>query len=154
MPTPSGLSALGGMKLLLASLILIPTASFVVPVGILLVLLIARLIFKKPWLSEPAAVAAVSLLFVASTQDWLFTVSRVLILTLATVVLTRLGLFALMVTIAFSSWDIVPLTTDPASWYFPYPLTSMLLFAALAVYGFVIALGNRLTFRDWVLDGD
>ena len=153
-PTPSGLSALGGMKLLLASLILIPTASFVVPVGILLVLLIARLIFKKPWLADPAAVAAVSLLFVASTQDWLFTVSRVLILTLATVVLTRLGLFALMVTIAFSSWDIVPLTTDPASWYFPYSLTSMLLFAALAVYGFVIALGNRLTFRDWVLDGD
>jgi len=72
---------------------------------------------------------------------------------LATVILTRLGLFALMVTIAFSSWS-APLTLDPASWYFPYSLMSMLLFAALAVYGFVIALGNRLTFKDWVLDGD
>jgi hypothetical protein len=155
-PTPvgGGLSALGGVNHLMAALISIPQVAFIVPVAILLVLLIARLIFKKPWLAYPAAIAIVALNFSAWADDPLLAASQVLILVLATVILTRLGLFALMVTIAFSSWDLVPLTVDPASWYFPYSLMSMLLFAALAVYGFVIALGNRLTFKDWVLGGD
>lgn len=152
-PVSDGLTALGGVRFLLAALISIPSEVLIVPVGILLVLLIARLIFKKPWLAYPAAIAVVALMAQVATRDPLVAVSIVLILVLATVILTRLGLFAMMVTIAFSSW-VTPFTLDPALWYFPYSLMSMLLFAAVAVYGFVIALGNRLAFKDWVLDGE
>jgi hypothetical protein len=152
-PIADGLTVLGGVRFLLAAFISIPPVAFIVPVGILLVLLIARLIFKKPWLAYPAAIAIVALNFRALADDPLLAASQVLILVLATAILTRLGLFALMVTIAFSSWS-APLTLDPALWYFPYSLMSMLLFAALAVYGCVIALGNRLSFKDWVLDGE
>ena len=154
-PTAGGLLALGGVERLMASLIAIPQSSFFVPVAILLVLLIARLIFKRPWLAYLVLFVAFGLLVFLRTDlasQPLTPVRTLLILALATVILTRLGLFAMMVTIAFSSWDQVPLTIDPASWYFPYALMSMLVFAAVAVYGFVIALGNRLTFKDWVLD--
>ena len=153
-PAGGGLVALGGVNHLMAALISIPPVAFIVPVGILLVLLIARLIFKRPWLAYLVAIAVVALNFRAWAQDPFLASSQVLTLVLVTVILTRLGLFALMVTIAFLSWDVVPLTVDPASWYFPYSLMSMLLFAALAVYGCVIALGNRLSFKDWVLDGE
>jgi hypothetical protein len=153
-PTPvgSGRPALGGTAHLVAALLGIPMSSFIIPVGILLVLLIARLIFKRPWLAYPVAVAAVALVLGAGSDDPLNAAARVLILVLATVILTRLGVFAMMVTIAFSSWGSLPLTIDPASWYFPYSLISILLFAAIAVYGFIIALGDRLTFKDSVLD--
>ncbi len=153
-PSVNGLSALGSVQWLMADLLIIPQAAFVVPVAILLVLLIARLIFKKPWLAYPAAIGFVALISQALAADPLLAASRVLVLVLATVALTRLGLFALMVIIAFSSFDVVPFTTDPASWYFPFALLPTLLFVALATYGFVIALGNRFSFKDWVLDGD
>lgn len=153
-PSADGLSALRGVTHLMAALIGISQSAFLVPVAMLLVLLVARLIFKRPWLAYTVAIAVVALNFRAVTQNPVDAAWQVLILVLAAVILTRLGLFAMMVTIAFSSWEVVPLTIDPASWFFPYSLMSMLLFGALAVYGFVIALGNRLTFKDWVLDGD
>jgi len=147
----NGGAALGGPERWLASLLSIPAASFITPVIILLVLLLARLIFRKPWLAYLVVFAAMSLFgFLANPP--LRGASIVLIIMLGTTILTRLGLFAMMVTIAFSSWGTLPLTTDPGSWYFSYSLMSMLLFAGIASYGFIIALGDRLTFKDSVLD--
>ena len=150
-PNANGAFALTGVEYLMATLIGIPRASFLIPVGILLILLIARLIFKKPWLAYVVVFMAVGL-FGFLTTGGLDAATALLIIMLAVTILTRLGLFAMMVTIAFSSWSSMPLTIDTGSWYFPYSLLSMLLFAAIAVYGFVIALGGRLTFKDWVLD--
>jgi hypothetical protein len=150
-PIANGAAALGGPARWLASLLAIPASSFITPVIFLLVLLLARLIFRKPWLAY-LLVFAVMALFAFLTTSPLPATPRVLILMLGTAILTRLGLFAMMVTIAFSSWAGQPLTLDPASWYFPYSLLSMVLFAGIAVYGFIIALGDRLTFKDSVLD--
>lgn len=41
---------------------------------------------------------------------------------------------------------------NPASWYFPYSAMTMALFAAVAVYGFVISVGGQITFKDSLLD--
>jgi hypothetical protein len=67
---------------------------------------------------------------------------------LTLLVLTRFGLFAMVVAIVFSYWSILPLTTDPGSWFFPSSVITMLLFAGLAVYGFVVAAGDQLVFKD------
>lgn len=55
-------------------------------------------------------------------------------------------------TVFFSSWDRLALTTDPASWYFGQSVITMTIFAAIAVYGFVLSVGGQLKFRDPVLD--
>ena len=57
-----------------------------------------------------------------------------------------------LVAVGFSEWDQLPLILDPTSWYFPYSVVTMLLFAAVAVYGFVTAVGGQLKFKDPVLD--
>jgi hypothetical protein len=38
------------------------------------------------------------------------------------------------------------------SWYFPYSVVTMILFAAVAVCGFVISLAGQLKFNDPVLN--
>jgi len=150
-PLANGIAALSGGKQWVAAMINIGTSSFALPVAILLILLIARLIFRKPWLAYLVWFVVIAL-FGFLTSEPLRAVPGILILMLATAILTRLGVFAMMVTIAFSSWGSLPLTMDPGSWYFSYSLMSMLLFAGVAVYGFIVALGDRLRFRDSVLD--
>jgi len=56
------------------------------------------------------------------------------------------------VTVFFSSWDRLALTTDPQSWYFGQSVITMAIFVAIAAYGFVLSTGGQLTFRDPVLD--
>jgi hypothetical protein len=96
-----------------------------------------------------AAVFVVVGLFSAAAQTPLptaftfFTAAALVIL-----VLTRLGLLAFLVGIVFSSWPAFPLTTDPSSWYFPSSLITMLIFAAVAVYGFFVAIGGQAVFKD------
>jgi hypothetical protein len=60
--------------------------------------------------------------------------------------------FAFLVTVFFSSWDRLALTTDPQSWYFGQSVITMAIFVAIAAYGFVLSTGGQLTFRDPVLD--
>ena len=152
-PVGHGIEALGGGAFWVAAHVNVVTSPFVVPVVVLLLLLIARLIFRKPWLAYVVLVSVFGLFGVfAGSEGPVVAAGLPLIVILSIFVLTRLGLFAMMVTIAFSSWNLFPLITDPASWYFPYSAITMALFAAVAVYGFVVALGNRLTFKDWVLD--
>ena len=67
--------------------------------------------------------------------------------------LTRFGIVAAVVAILFSQWTYLPMTMDPASWYFPWSVVTMLAFAAIAVYGFVISLGAQRLFRDPLGEG-
>jgi hypothetical protein len=67
-------------------------------------------------------------------------------------VLTRFGLFTGLVCIVFSSWNIFALTLDPSSWYFGRTIVTMLVFVAIAIYGFVISLAGRPIFKDSVFD--
>jgi F0F1-type ATP synthase membrane subunit c/vacuolar-type H+-ATPase subunit K len=74
---------------------------------------------------------------------------RALLMALSLFVVTRFGLFAIMVVIVFSAaWGAVPHTTDPSSWYFGGSVATVVLFAAIAVYGFVVSLGGQKLFND------
>jgi hypothetical protein len=79
-------------------------------------------------------------------------VIAVLIWTLMLVILTRLGFFALLATILFSTWYSVTLTTNPNAWYFHHSVIAMALFGGLAVYAAWISIGNQNIFQDSVLD--
>ena len=63
-------------------------------------------------------------------------------------VLTRFGLFAMLVMINFSYWNSLVLTTNPSSWIFPGSVMTMAMFAAIAAYGFWISLGEQKVFKD------
>jgi len=67
-------------------------------------------------------------------------------------VLTRFGLLALLVVVLFADWPNIPLTTDPSSWFFPSSVATMVAFAAVDVYGFVVSLGGQRLFKEDLLD--
>jgi hypothetical protein len=74
------------------------------------------------------------------------------LLAVALVVLTRLGLLSMLVVVLFTDWPNIPLTTDPSSWFFPSSVVTMLAFAAVGVYGFVVSLGGQRLFKDQLLE--
>jgi hypothetical protein len=130
--------------------------SFQVPVVYLLLLLIFRVALRQPWLATAALFLVVAVLqFVFSAGDVLapLTIAATLLAAgIGLVVLTRFGVFAYLVTVFFSQWDRLALSTDPHSWYFGQSVITMALFVAIAAYGFVRSTGGQLTFRDPVLD--
>lgn len=156
MPPPDlgtgGLDALGGFRHLVAEYFNIVRTSFFVPVIVLMTVLLLRVVLKKPWLAYLVFFGALLGILALNPAPWSSKAQGMLMLSFAVVVLTRLGLFAMLVGVAFSSWGQFPLTLDPASWYFPYSVVTMLLFAAAVVYGFVISLGGQLKFTDDVFD--
>jgi hypothetical protein len=74
------------------------------------------------------------------------------LITLLVAVITRLGLLAAVVAMTFATWAHVPLTTDTSSWFFASSAVTMMVFAAVAIYGFVVSLGGRVAFTERVLD--
>jgi hypothetical protein len=64
------------------------------------------------------------------------------------VVLTRFGLFALLVAINFSYWNADVLTTNTVSWIFPSSVMTIAVYAAIAIYGFWTSLGEQRLFKD------
>jgi hypothetical protein len=119
---------------------------------LLLTLLLLRVILRRPWLAYAAALVVSALFSLTVDTSGLFAITMVVTGALVIVVLTRYGLLAFTVGIIFSSWDAIPLTTNPDSWYFGASLMSMLVFAGIAIYGFVVSLGGQKVFKDPVLD--
>jgi hypothetical protein len=70
------------------------------------------------------------------------------VIAIGIVVLTRLGILAAAVSVLYSQWPVFPLTLDTGSWYFPWSVVTMVCFAALAIYGFVVSLGGQKLLRD------
>jgi serine/threonine-protein kinase len=119
-----------------------------IPVGVLIGVLLCRVIFRRPWL----AYLMVYILFAVFTGIWSQPADLMILLpllvTLILLILTRLGLFAFLVAIVYSSWSVLGLTADPSSWFFGGSVFTMAVFAAVAIYGFVISLGGQKIFKD------
>ena len=155
-PITGNLDALTSFYLRASQLLGIVQSSFQIPVTTLLVVLLLRVIFRKPWLAYGVLVLIpVTLVTIQSLGDGttgmtgvLNTVTITLFAALILVVLTRFGLFALLVAINFSHWNTIVLTTNPSSWMFSSSIVTMALFAAIATYGFWISLGDQKVFKD------
>jgi len=147
-PNPVGLDAIGGIEYTLASYFSAVQTAFLVPVAILVLVLVFRVLLGRPWLAYAIIVALAGGLGALGGESVLSSLAAVAIVSLALLVLTRLGLFAMFVTVVFSSWDQMPLSFDPGSWYFPWSVMTMAIFAGVVVYGFVVSLGGQSPFKD------
>ncbi len=129
-------------------------ASFLLPVGMLLIVLVLRVLLRRQWLAIAVFLAIAFGLGMASEPAYAVVngVALALFMSMFLFVLIRFGLFAGLLAIFFSSWPAFALTVDPSSWYFGRSLVTMLVFAAIAVYGFVISLAGRPIFKDSVFD--
>jgi serine/threonine-protein kinase len=151
-PIAYGLDSVGGIQHFLALFFLVFQSSMIVPVMLLLGFMLLRVLLRRAWLAAVALMAVVpgALLLVGAPP--VDVAVQAASFGIGLFVLTRWGLFAMLTLVVFSSWDSFPLTLDTSSWYFPWSVVTMLIFAGVAVYGFVISLGGQSLFKDPLLD--
>ena len=155
-PQTGGLGALAGPRASIAAYFTALQDSFFVPIVVLLVVLVLRVLLRRPWAAYVvmfAVLIAFSLVAVPAAAI-VTAVTSVITLAIALILLTRFGLLAFLVGIFYSYWQSIPITMNPASWFFPASLLSMLLFAGIAIYGFVVSIGGQALFRDPVFSSD
>jgi hypothetical protein len=111
-------------------------------------------LLRRPWLAYATAVVLVAVMSAAAQAPLPTALNGLTTAVLVIFLLTRFGLLAFVVGINFSYWYAFPLTTDSSSWYFPSSLLTMLIFAAIAVYGFVVAIGGQALFKDPVFSAE
>ena len=145
-PGTGALLGLPGGRFNISSNLLVLQQSFFLPFAALLLLPLLRVILRRPWLANTAFIAL--LLVPNSTRPMPDVAVLFAVAALTLGILTRLGVLAFVVTMLFSTWSHIPLTTDSSSWVFASSAITMALFAMVAVYGFVVSLGGRLAFND------
>ncbi len=152
LPSPVGLDALGGFRHLVAEYATVLQTSLLVPVALLLGFLVLRAVFRRPWIAAVAVMTVVpgALLLIGAPPE--FAIPFVATIGLGLFILTRWGLFAMLTAVVFSSWRSFPLTLDTSSWYFSWSVATMILFAGVAVYGFVVSLAGQALFKNPLLD--
>jgi serine/threonine-protein kinase len=149
-PTPTNsLAALSSGWARAASLLSSLQSGILVPVFLFLAVFVSRVIFRRSWLAYSMLYVGMGLIVATGgSHVGMQVLNGTLVLTLILVLLTRSGLLALVVAIGFSSWQAVAISADPASWMFPGSAWTMALFAAVAIYGFVVSLGGQRVFRN------
>jgi hypothetical protein len=122
--------------------------SFLIPFGLLILVLVCRVVFRRTWLAYLMVVAVTLVPVLFAGVDRINVVVPLLGVPVILLVLARFGLFAFLVTTVFSSWGHVALTANPSSWFFGASVATMALFVAIAIYGFVVSLGGQRVFKD------
>ena len=123
-----------------------------IPVSALVGVLLFRVLFRRPWLAYLVLIAVMTALASASADTPAQVGVQVGVVLLILVLLTRLGLFAFLVGILFSEWNQITITFNPASWFFPQSVVTMVIFAAVAIFGFWVSLGDQKLFKDSILE--
>jgi hypothetical protein len=133
--------------------------SLVFSFAFLFILFLFRALLRKEW---AAAVAFVLFFTVFFNSPVLFAGGRSAAIALViglifngltVVLITRLGLLALVASAVFQFCLLnLPLTIEGSAWYAGISLTGILLMAAMALYGFYTSLGGRPVFGGAVLE--
>jgi len=119
-------------------------------IGFFILLLILRIVLRKPWLAVATmvliTVAMFSDFFSAPIEQW---INGLAVVSILLFVLIRFGLLALLATALATGllWGF-PTTFDFSKWYAGIGLWGPLLVLALAGYGFWVALAGQPLFRD------
>ena len=121
------------------------------PIYILMAVLVLRVILRRTWVAYLVFLGLPAVVF-ASGVPLPNAIVGVILFALSLVVLTRLGLLAMLVVVLFTDWPYFPFTTDPSSWFFPSSVVTMLVYASVGVYGFVVSLGGQRLFKDPLAD--
>ena len=154
-PMSASLMGLSGAQYAPAILVAQAVTALIVPAGLLMLLLIFSIIFRRWW----AAVGAVFLLMTVigvltgehPSVDWVFAAAGAALILF---VLLRFGLLACVFTQFFAvAFDLFPVTTDFTVWYAGSSAFGLAAALALALYGFRTSLaGQRLFSGSLVQD--
>ncbi len=143
-------STLLGPRAVLGHLFGAPGVSMILALSIALLFFLARVILRKEWL------AATVVVLVLATPAYLtggpIAGAFELVRWAALIFVLRFGLLALMFAFYFGHFLEFPLTTDSTAWYAGTSFFVILVLAALAVYGFRIALAGQPAFSGGRLD--
>jgi Protein kinase domain len=150
-PSWQGLPALAGVGATVLANIEVLREALRVPIYILMAVLVLRVILRLTWVAYLVFLGLPAVLF-ASGVPLIQAIVFATLFAISLVVLTRLGLLAMVVLVLFTDWPNVPLTTDPSSWFFPSSVVTMLVYASVGVYGFVVSLGGQRVFKDPLAD--
>jgi hypothetical protein len=152
-PGIGSLPSLDGLPRAAAGYLDVLSSGLGIPVGMTFFYLLLRVLLRRQWAASVAfaTLFSVSAALGSSTPliDGFAGLGFALIVLF---IMIRLGLLAFMVTVMFSHWGSFVLTTDFSTWYAGRSLLAILVFAALAVYGFWISLAGRPLFKDEILD--
>jgi len=118
------------------------------------ILLLLRILLRKPWLAGAVFVLLfASLKTLGSPHPLIEAPTQLLIYGIALLVVTQFGLISLWVGIFTADMlGNVPFTADFSSWYAPHTIAAWCSIAALAVWGFYNSLGGKPLFKAELLD--
>ena len=155
-PPNDAVEALSGTRASIAAFFFAVQDSFFVPIAMLLVVLVLRVLLRRPWIAYVVAVALLGAVSFAAQPSAPINAAAVstFIGVIVVVLLTRFGLLAFLVGVAFSYWQAIPLTLDTTSWFFPASVLTMLIFAGIAIYGYIVSVGGQALFKDPVFSSD
>lgn len=129
-------------------------SSLFVGLGFLFLLVLVRVLLRRPWLATGSAVALLSA--VAALQNpepWLALPIALTAYSLLFFVVTRYGLLALFATlVAVGVTSNAPATLDFSAWYSGAGWFSWAVILAIALYGFRISLAGRPLFSGAAFD--
>jgi hypothetical protein len=106
-----------------------------------------RNVIKNHWGAAILLGLLLTLTYLGSENPVAETIGAVIMATLTVIALLRFGLLA--VAVAYTTLALFlgfPVALDPSRWYFARGLVPVLLFAAMALYGFRTSLGRQPVF--------
>ena len=144
-PMDLKLGNLKGLRHSVAFLVENPIASLVIPLGLVVLLLLCRLVFRKPWLAIAAFMVLTTIPGIPTGASPLVSlIYSGLCSVVFLIVLFRFGLLPTFVSyIVAGVLTAYPMTTDASAWYAGYTLLALLVVAGIAAYGFRVALPGR-----------
>jgi hypothetical protein len=114
----------------------------------LALLVLFRLILRSTWAASIALITLMVPVLAIGTSPYNI-ITSVLLLVLGLLTLFRVGLVAhvaMLVVMLFMTW--FPLTLDRDAWYFGQSFIVLFMIGAMALYGFLVALGGRPAFGE------
>jgi serine/threonine-protein kinase len=156
LPRTAALISLSGTADAIGSICQVFAISLYMPVGWLLILLLLRVLFRRQWIAIVVVVLfAAGLAVPSAANPIVFFTFMSVAFGMFLFVLLRFGLLA-PVFWGIYMWlaSAVVLTLDSSAWYAGRSWFTLLLFAALAAYGFWISLAGRPLMKAHVLEGE
>ncbi len=119
--------------------------SLVLPMGILVLLLLARIVLRTTWLAILAITIVISFAGTITTGNpYVDVCFGAVTAILHVILLFRLGFLAIVVAeFAGDILTVFPMTFDAGSWYFGITLLALVVVGALTTFGFRVALAGR-----------
>jgi hypothetical protein len=125
----------------------------IMALGVMVILLISHLLLRKRALAVAVVVLALTTFFGSENYPLLEWPTRFLLAGAISFVMVRYGLVALAVAfLTYVTFGNLPIGLDPSQWYFMRALVGFSFLIALAVFGFVRALGPGELFAEPILE--